>query len=164
MKTLPLMFFISFGAAAHVPQMNFNPPSKTATVCNTSNKEPYNDDPTDHHFGRTNFLVLYHAIGCAGTHVDQVEICNHQVLQAGECASYHFRWGTTRRGAQVCLPNAHGTNTDWTCGSNGGGHLSFYLNNGKEADVSHLRYETYTDPLSEKDYLSVYGNVHVHNP
>lgn len=164
MKTLSLILLLSFGASAHVPQMNFNASSDNAMVCNDTDAEQPNHDPKSANYGRTEFLVLYHAIGCAGTKNSQTEICNSQVLQAGQCSSYHFKWGTTRRGAEVCVPKGHGEAKDeWNCGAKKGAlHLSFYLNNGELADISHLSYVFTHYKYTDSNGFSVRGDVNVH--
>lgn len=161
MKTLSLVLLLSFGASAQVPMMNFNTSSDNATVCNTTNTEQPNTDPLSSKYGKTSFLVMFHAIGCAGVSEKQTEVCNHQVVKAGQCASYHFHGGTSRRGAQICVPKGHyHADNLWNCG-NGffGGHLSFGINNDKQASVDHL---SYIEQLaSGKTYYVVQGQVNV---
>ena len=161
MKVLPLVLFISFGTAAQVPITNFNTTKDYAKVCNISNVEKPNTDPLSLSFGRTPFLVLYHALGCAGLHYAQGETCHYEIVQAGQCSNYHFKGGTSRRGAQICVPRGHGgLDNDWNCGvAILGAHFSFRINNGLQADVNHLKYKR---PFPIPSYaLQLTGHVNV---
>ena len=161
MKSISLLLLLSFGAAAQAPMMNFNTSSDNAMVCNATDKEQPNLDDNSQFFGRTQFMVLFKAMGCAAVHLGQAEVCNQQIIQAGQCASYHFRGGTSHPSAQICLPHAHGALEDWNCGTGGRhGHLVFSLSNTLRADVDHLQYYTIYDV--KEDYKHVVGNVDVH--
>ena len=162
MKSLSLILLLSFGAAAQVPVMNFNAETNDATICNTTNNEPIDTNAGHAQYGQTPFLALFHAIGCAGVTSKQTEICNKQVVQAGQCASYHFKWGTTSRGGQVCVPAGHGGAKDkWNCGAiDYRGHLIFDLSNDDTANVSHLVYSEIFH--YDKNYAFLDGNVNIY--
>lgn len=162
MKLLPLVLLISFGAAAQSPSTNFNSSSDNATVVNTTNTESLQTDESDY-VGKTEFKVLFHAIGCAGVDTKQTDICNSQIVQSGQSASYHFKWGTLKRGAQICLPRGHHGDDDWNCGTLNGifdGHLSFSLSNGQQAEVSKLYFYKHQNETSVT--YAVRGNVAKH--
>ena len=162
MKSLLPLLLLSFGAAAQVPMMNFAMSSDNATVCNTTNLEKPNTDPNDSNYGVTEFRVMFHAIGCAGENAHQTEVCNAQVVQAGQCVSYHYRFGLSRRNAQICVPQGHGGATDdWNCGTGDySGHFNFPINNDQSADVNHLHYERHEGV--RRHYYALTGVVAVH--
>ena len=143
MKSLLFVLF-SLSSAGKIPQMNFNAIDNSAAVCNTTDKEAPNPNLDAINLGSTPFLVLFHAVGCAGVQQGQMEICDDQIVPEGQCVFYHFKWGTTRRSAQICVPRGHGGARDeWNCGSaNSHGHFSFHINNDQQADVHNLTFET----------------------
>ena len=157
MKYLLPLLLLSFGVAAQSTSTNFSSSSDNAVVCNATNTERVERDIFDY-VGKTPLRVLFHAVGCAGSDHKQTEICNAQVVQAGQCASYHYRWGTTSRGAQICIPKGHGGTDDWNCGSLGlDGHFTFAITNGQTNDVSHLYYDRPT--MDGHEIPNLHGRV-----
>ena len=157
MKLLLPILLLSFGASAQSGMTNFSIQQDNAVVCNTTNTEKLEAESSEL-LGKTAFRVLYHAVGCGATDHNQTEICNVQVVQAGQCASYHYRWGTTSRGAQICIPKGHGGTDDWNCGSLGlDGHFTFAITNGQTNDVSHLYYDRPT--MDGHEIPNLHGRV-----
>ena len=156
MKYLLPLLLLSFSVAAQSVSTNFSESSDNATVVNGTNNEP-ETNPSDPYLGKTAFRVLFHAVGCAGSDHKQTEICNAQVVQAGQSVSYHFKWGTTSRGVQICTPKGHGGATDdWNCGSlNFHGHFTFPIKNGQTREVKKLHYIIYD--AFKKEYSRIDG-------
>lgn len=153
MKKFIVVGFLSFNVFAQVPFTNFVANSDDAVVCNDTNTEPTTEDSNEW-LGRTQLMVMFHAVGCAAVYNTQTEVCKKEIIQAGECTSYHYKWGTLRRKSQLCVPQGHGASHLWECGSaNNGGHFSFDVNNGQKAGVSHVTFKESWDDSRDAPLL-----------
>ena len=162
MKKIALLLLLSFGASAQMPFTNFISNPDDVVVCNNTNTEKPNRDNWDNHYGETSFKVLFRAWGCAAMVAGQPETCHSEVVEAGQCGSYHFKGSTTSRSVQICVPPWHGgASKTWNCGSaSSGGHLQVHVHNGQYVGVKNLQYH-YSDSAGNNH--SVTGDIDIKN-
>lgn len=147
MKPLIFLFGLSacFNAFAH-DVTQFSASKDYAEVCNNTTHDIASKDPYWTYLGRTKMKVLYWANGCAGLHEKQPLVCSAQIVEAGHCARYHFRWGTSSRNAMLCVHLTSDKPNRWHCGSEKiEGHYSFPIDNQQRAMVNNLKFMDRSD-------------------
>lgn len=114
--------------------------SSNATICNTTE----NDVGQNNAYGKTNIAVIFSARGCAAINHGQTYVCSAQFnITPGQCASYHFKGGTSARHAEVGLPFRYtitGAVHDWNFGDPGS-HFNLNAYNGYTASVKRMGFD-----------------------
>lgn len=132
--------------------------SDRAVVCNETAGDPHHTIPNPNVYGETDIAVIFSAQGCAAVNHGQTFVCSAQFnIAPGQCASYHFKGGTSRRHAAVGLPrndDINGADNDWNFGTAGNGHFQLNVYNGYKRGVKYMG--LYISGLGD---TIVFGNV-----